>query len=95
MLKIIEIKDIDDCLDNTVVKDILFDKSITKDFIFFIGNMGDLEYYDSFARPYFNLNIENKFTIKGVEGNKTIRVITKGNIENILLKIKDKISEYK
>ena len=74
-MKIVDIKDIEDCFDGTFIKEVLFDECISKEFIFYLGKDGKMQYFPDFAKPYFQINIKDKYTLKGVEGNKTIRII--------------------
>lgn len=76
-MKIIEIRHIEDCFDGSYIKEIIFDQQIDYKFIESLKNIGDLAYYQDFARPFFKLELKNTLTIKGVEGNYTIRVLVK------------------
>lgn len=70
-MKVIDIKLIEDCLDGSYIKEILLDSKVTKEFIFYLKDIGKLNYYESFAWPFFKIVDMNKFIIKGVEGNTT------------------------
>jgi hypothetical protein len=75
-MKIAEIKHIEDCFDGSFIHEILFDAEITSEFIQSLATHGELHYYPSFARPFFRLVVPSQFTLKGVEGNRTVRVLS-------------------
>jgi len=75
-MKIAEIKHIEDCFDGSFIHEILFDAEITSEFIQSLAMHGELHYYPSFARPFFRLIVPRQFTLKGVEGNRTVRVLS-------------------
>ena len=79
-MKVIEIKHIEDCFDGSYIKEILFDNKITKDLIIFLKKHGKLKYYESFKRPYFRFEVENKYYIKGVQGNFSVRIFLQQDI---------------
>ncbi len=74
-MKIIKIKDIEDCFDGSYIKELLFDEALSREFIHYLGGKGELEYFPTFARPFFRVTSPGHFKLKGVEGNRTIRII--------------------
>ena len=74
-MKIIEIREIEDCFDQSIMKEILLDQVIQKDFIESLGTAGSLEYFPTFARPFFKLEVSGKYIVKGIEGNRSVRII--------------------
>ncbi len=72
-MKILDIKDLEDCFDGSFIKEILLDEKVTKEFIFHLGKMGELHYYPHFPRPFYNIDA-GEISMKGVENNLTIRV---------------------
>ena len=75
-MKVIKIKEIEDCFDGSFMKEALFDNVVTKNFIYYLALSGELEYFPSFARPFYKVNVPGRYMVKGVEGNKTARLIT-------------------
>ncbi len=64
------------------MKEATFDEPITSAFIQFWGTHGALQYFPSFARPFFVVDVPGRFILKGIEGNSTARiVISKSNQE--------------
>jgi len=74
-MKVLRVKNINDCFESTNVRDAIVDSPITKKFIDYIGKMGKLIYETSLAKPYFKVIVRAKYTIKGSQGNKTIRMM--------------------
>jgi hypothetical protein len=94
-MKIIDIKDLEDCFDGSLIKEFLFNEPVSKDFIKYFGKLGKLEYFPDFARPFYRIDRENKFVIKGVEGNKTARITIASRIfQEMLKEIKDWIENF-
>lgn len=83
-MKVAEIKHVEDCFDGSFIKEIAFEEAITKEFILFLGGDGKLQYFPTFARPFFKLVKQGKYECKGVEGNQSIRIILKNNPEQSL-----------
>ena len=75
MIKVLEIKELEDCFDGSFMKEALLNSEVTKDFISYLGEGNELEYYPNFARPFFKIVKKGDYIIKGVEGNRTIRII--------------------
>lgn len=67
--------EVEDCFDGSFIKEVSFNEEINKDFINYIGQFGDLNYYSTFLRPFYKINVPKKFILKGVEGNTTARII--------------------
>lgn len=70
-----QIKDIEDCFDGSHIKEIIFKEPIQKEFIDSLMNIGNLKYYPFFSQPFFKLDVPDKFSVKGVEGNYSIRIV--------------------
>lgn len=94
-MRIIDIKDLEDCFDGSLIKDFLFDEPVNKSFIDYFGKLGKLEYFPDFARPFYRIDRANAFVIKGVEGNKTARItIASKNIFETLSEIEEWIKTF-
>ncbi len=74
-MNLLKIKRIEGCMEGSNVWDMLFDKEIDKDTIDSLGTMGKLIYNSAMEKPFFKVIVRGKYTIKGSEGNKTLRVI--------------------
>ncbi len=73
-MKVIEIKHVEDCFDGSLIKELLLSDVISQKHILALGNSGNLQYFDHFARPFFKIRSDDLFDIKGIEGNKTMRI---------------------
>lgn len=78
-MKVIRIKNINDCFESSNVRDAILDKPITKKLIDYLGRLGKLVYETSLAKPYFKVIVRAKYSFKGSEGNKTIRILLPEN----------------
>ncbi len=75
-MKIVDVRHIEDCFDGSYIHEILFDADIAPAFIESLGTEGQLQYHRSFARPFFKAVFKDRFTLKGVEGNRTVRILS-------------------
>ncbi len=84
-MKIIRVRDLEDCSDGSYIKSLLFDEAVTKPFIDYLGQSGELQYFPSFARPFYQVNIQDKCVVKGVEGLKAARIkLHRNGVEAVL-----------
>ena len=94
-MKIIRQKKIEGCLEGTNVRDLMFDDRITRDFILYLGNLGKLLFTEIIKKPFFRIIVRGKYTLKGSQGNKTIRVLLPENAnDNLIDELKEYISSY-
>ncbi len=93
-MNIAEIKHLEDCFDGSFIKEIAFEKPISKEFILYLGGDGKLQYFPKFARPFFKLVKQRKYECKGVEGNLAIRIILKNNPEQSLAEFIEFVAKF-
>ncbi len=74
-MKIIDVRHIEDCFDGSYMYEVLFDTDVEPSYIEALGIEGQLQYHRNFARPFFKAVFEGRFTLKGVQGNRTVRVL--------------------
>ena len=74
-MKVVDIKDIEDCFDGSFIKELLLDDEMNKDFVKSLAELGELKYFADFSRPFFKLRVGKQAELKGVEGNRTLRVL--------------------
>lgn len=95
-MKIVRIKDIEDCFDGSSIKEILFDEGVTKEFVHYLGRAGRLQYFPSLVRPFFRIDDSKRYSIKGIEGNKTVRIVLyRMEHENGLNELKKLITNFR
>jgi hypothetical protein len=73
-MKMITEKPLEDCFTESLTREVDLDEPISEAFIRHLGRVGDLQYFPSFARPFFRVDIEGKCSISGIEGNRSMRV---------------------
>lgn len=89
-MKVVEVKHVEDCFDGSLIKELLLAEEITKTHIFSLGKAGSAQYFPHFARPFFKIRVPDRFDLKGIEGNKTMRIHLKNPKEYTL----DDFSEF-
>jgi len=93
MMEILKIKFIEDCFDGSYKREFLLDTNITSSFIQKLDKYGKLQYYPKFARPFFKLDVGGKYSLKGVEGNRTTRITIYISLEEAIGHFKQLLRE--
>jgi len=94
-VKVIRIRDQKDCFDGSIMKEVVFDEPVSRSFIDFMGGKGELDYFPSFARPFFKAEIKGYYYVKGIENNTSISLILyKRNPEESLNKFIGDMNEF-
>lgn len=73
-MNILSTKTITDCIDGDFMREIRFDQDVTADFIQYLGRVGELQYFPTFARPLYVLNCPQHFIVKGIEGEPIAKI---------------------
>lgn len=95
-MKVINYKQVEDCLEGTNIRDLLLDEPINKEFVEKLARLGKLFFYEDMKKPFFKIIVRGKYTIKGAIGNSSIRVMLPENAEFEMMKeIIDFINEEK
>lgn len=74
-MKALKTKKINGCFEKMNVHEILLESRISKDLIDYIGDLGKLFYNNKFDKPFFKVIVRGSYTIKGSEGNQSVRVV--------------------
>jgi len=94
-MKVIKTKKMDGCFESSNARDIMLDGIITFEFIQYLGKLGKLIYNDKINNPFFIVMVRGKCTIKGSQGNKSIRVLLPVTFwEEIIEELKEFIEKY-
>lgn len=94
-LKIIEITNLEYCLNGPYIKELTFDTNITDDFIYYLGELGELEYYQHFVKPFYTIEYPLKFILKGIQGkNKAKIILCRKDIDYHLENFKKLVDKY-
>jgi len=93
-MKIVKMESVEDCFKETLFIDAELDCPVTKSFIFYLGTKGKLQYYEDFPRPFFQLSIPSKYSLKGIEGSHSIRVLLHEDNPEGVKEFSELISSY-
>lgn len=94
-MKILKIRDDENCFDDSFIKEVLFDQPVDKKFIDYLDELGELQYFPDFPRPYYKVDCPEKFILKGVEGSARAQLIPyRKNIESMQRYFEDSIQRY-
>lgn len=94
-LRITEITNLEYCLNGPYIKELTFDTEVTDDFIYYLGELGELEYYKSFVKPFYTIEHPLEFILKGIQGKNTAKIILcRKNIDYHLEKFKTLVDNY-
>jgi len=75
-MKITAVHTVEQCLDGTWTKDIIFSAPVTRSFIEALQQIGEVKYYADFPRPFYTVDVAGAFSLRGVEGSASVRMIT-------------------
>lgn len=73
-MKILDNQPIKNCFDGSFMKEITFNAIIEKDFVDYLAEVGELEYFADFARPFYRISRPKGYMIKGIVGNNYCRI---------------------
>jgi hypothetical protein len=93
-MKILKVEHFEDCIEGAGKKELVTDEEITQEFIQYLGQFGKTKYFPTFAKPFFKLEVEGEFILKGVEGNKSVQLILKKDDNNIFERVKTFLEKY-
>ncbi|PKK88810.1 MAG: hypothetical protein CVV64_17145 [Candidatus Wallbacteria bacterium HGW-Wallbacteria-1] len=94
-MKITEKKQVEDCFDGSLIFELRLSGEITEEMILTLGKTGNLQYFPHFARPFFKLRVAGLYDLKGIEGNRTLRIHLKKPTEFSLENFADLLTEIK
>jgi hypothetical protein len=86
-MKVCAITHREDCVDGAVVKDVHIEGTINRRVIQHLGELGTLQYYPQFPKPFFKLDLGDGAAAKGVEGETSFRVRIIGRQESLIEKL--------
>jgi hypothetical protein len=65
----------EDCLDRVVTKEIVFSQPMDRGWVLALDQLGKLEYYGHFPKPFFRVTKPTAYVLKGVEGHDRCQVV--------------------
>lgn len=75
MCRVVAIRQIEECLDGTTIKEFDLDTPLDEPLMRQIVEDGKLRYYPEFPRPYFRIDRIDGAVIQGVFGTSTLRIV--------------------
>lgn len=72
-MKVLAIKELDDCLDDTKTFEVELDETIDEALMRRLADGGKLDYFPNFPRPYFRITKKEAWIVQGVLGNRSMR----------------------
>ncbi|GEM_PF-6674481 len=73
-MKIEAITTLEECLDGVSIKEYRLDGEVQRNEVDRFASGNRLEYFE-FARPFYKIISEGRFTMKGVVGNRSVQVV--------------------
>lgn len=74
-MQIIQIKTIEGCLEGTNVKDIIWSEPISREFLDYLALLGKMILNEGSGKPFYKIIVRGQYSIKGVIGADSSRVI--------------------
>jgi hypothetical protein len=71
---VVESKAVEECLDGVIIRELRLDETVSEPFIRYLGQLGVLQYYPHFSRPFYRVTRKGEFIVKGVLGNASCQV---------------------
>lgn len=76
-MKDFEIRSMADCYNGSLVREFDFAEPVGEHLIMHLGRDKKFDYFPDLPKPYFRIEAEGKYIIRGVRGNTTMRVVLK------------------
>jgi hypothetical protein len=73
-MKVVEIRNVEDCFDGSSIKELRLSDNISKPQIYALAKEGDIQYFAHFSKPFYKIRVSGLYDAKGIEGNDTMRV---------------------
>ncbi len=75
----VEVVHIHDCLDGTVIKELVLDREMCGSFVAHVGVLGKLRHFTEYERPFFRVERPGAFVLKGTQGKRRVRAVFHGD----------------
>lgn len=77
-----KVKRVEDCFDGSFIREFVLSEPSHEDFMRKLSRGCVLDYYPAFSRPFFRIEKNGIWMIKGVEGSESLRVVFYRNASN-------------
>lgn len=74
-MKVIHVKTIEGCLEGTNVKDIIWSKPISREFLDYLSLLGKMILNEGSGKPFYKIIVRGQYSIKGIVGADSSRII--------------------
>lgn len=74
-MRIVAIKKVEDCFDGSTIYAYTFSHAWSRESILALDQLGQLDFYPDFPRPFFRVRVNGGCQAKGVEAEQTCVVI--------------------
>lgn len=66
---------IQDCFEDSFIRELVFDGVITLETMLCLSELGRLDYYADFPRPFFRVTKDKEYYFRGVIGGSSVKVV--------------------
>ncbi len=70
-MRIVAIKKVEDCFDGSTIYAYSFSRAWSRESILALDQLGQLDFYPDFPRPFFRVRVTGGCQVKGVEAEQT------------------------
>ena len=81
----------EDCFDGNFIKEYELDEAVSREWILSLKPFGRLTYLSSLENPFYSFDKKYFFTIKGIQGERKIKVIFRRNNMDITMPFLDSL----
>lgn len=74
MARIASLRDLESCLDRTEAVEVSLDGPVTEALVRRLGQVGALQYFPQFPRPYFRVDHATDWVVQGIVGAAKLRI---------------------
>jgi hypothetical protein len=74
-MRIVSEEESEECLGGGFMKDVRLDEPVTMDFVDYLRNFGEVTLIKGLKRPFYTFDREYFFTLKGIVGEKAMKVV--------------------
>lgn len=74
MPRILDLRELESCLDRAEAMEVGLDGPVTEDLIQRLGREGSLQYFPHFPRPYFRVDHATSWVVQGIVGTPRLRI---------------------
>lgn len=73
-MRIVTASTLEDCFVDSLTSELDLDGPLTEAFIRWLGREGHLQYVGHLPRPFFRIDVPDRYSLSGIQGNHRFRV---------------------